>query len=93
MHPTTRALMTAVPYPDPDRPLDFNAIGAGRQSNPGAWPEPFCCGAGGDPPMQRGIGRPFRAGIALPRRSRQPARPPSRRRSPSRLRRVCLSRR
>ena len=26
--------MTAVPYPDPDRPLDFNAIGAGRQSNP-----------------------------------------------------------
>ena len=33
--------MAAVPYPDPDRPLDFDAIGAGRQSNPGDWPEPF----------------------------------------------------
>ncbi len=52
IHPYTRALMAAVPYPDPDRPLDFRAIGAARQSNPSDWPEPFCCGETGDPPMQ-----------------------------------------
>jgi peptide/nickel transport system ATP-binding protein len=45
--------MSAVPYPDPDRPLDFDAIGAGRQSVPAQWPKPFCCGPGADPPMQR----------------------------------------
>jgi peptide/nickel transport system ATP-binding protein len=47
-----RACAARVPYPDPDRPLDFDRIGAGRQSNPAAWPEPFSC-ANGDPPMQQ----------------------------------------
>ncbi len=67
MHPYTRALMTAVPYPDPERPLDFEAIDAGRQSDPAAWPEPFCCGPDGDPPMlQVGEGHFVRA-AALPK--------------------------
>jgi peptide/nickel transport system ATP-binding protein len=73
LHPYTRALMSAVPYPDPDRPLDFQAIGKGRQSNPAAWPEPFQCGAAGDPPMQDvGSGHFVRAS-AMP--AKQPARP------------------
>jgi peptide/nickel transport system ATP-binding protein len=51
VHPYTRALMLAVPYPDPDRPLDFKRIGAERQSNPSEWPEPFSAREGRDPPM------------------------------------------
>ncbi len=40
-HPYTRALLAAVPEPSLDRPLDFDALMAGRASDPAAWPEPF----------------------------------------------------
>ncbi len=40
-HPYTRALLAAVPEPDPTRPLDFSVIREGRRSDPAAWPAPF----------------------------------------------------
>jgi peptide/nickel transport system ATP-binding protein len=40
-HPYTRALLAAVPEPDPDRPLDLGALLAGQVSDPAAWPDPF----------------------------------------------------
>ncbi len=40
-HPYTRALLAAVPEPDPDFPLDLGALLAGRTSDPTAWPEPY----------------------------------------------------
>ena len=44
MHPYTRALLAAVPYPDPNRRLDFSALMDGRASEPGQWPDPFTAG-------------------------------------------------
>ena len=41
VHPYTKALLTAVPEPDPDRRLDLSALMEGRASNPAAWPAPF----------------------------------------------------
>ena len=41
VHPYTRALLAAVPEPDPDHKLDLTALMAGRASNPEDWPEPF----------------------------------------------------
>jgi peptide/nickel transport system ATP-binding protein len=41
VHPYTRALFAAVPDPDRDRKLDFDALMEGKASNPAAWPGPF----------------------------------------------------
>jgi peptide/nickel transport system ATP-binding protein len=43
-HPYTEALLSAVPDPDIDRPLDFSKLRAGGFSNPPSWPEPFRLG-------------------------------------------------
>ncbi|MFC7399641.1 dipeptide ABC transporter ATP-binding protein [Chelatococcus sp. GCM10030263] len=40
-HPYTRALLAAVPSPDLDHPLDFNALRSDSFSDPDDWPEPF----------------------------------------------------
>lgn len=40
-HPYTRALMAAIPYPDLDRPLDFQRIIGSNYSDPQAWDRPY----------------------------------------------------
>jgi peptide/nickel transport system ATP-binding protein len=49
-HPYTQALLEAVPEPSLDNLLDFEALSAGRASDPQAWPEPFCPRASGPAP-------------------------------------------
>jgi peptide/nickel transport system ATP-binding protein len=46
IHPYTRALLAAVPEPDPDHRLDLTALMEGRASVPSAWPAPFTLGPG-----------------------------------------------
>ncbi|MEP4463207.1 ABC transporter ATP-binding protein [Roseibium sp.] len=41
LHPYTKALLSAVPEPDLETPLDFDALGENRASDPSQWPEPF----------------------------------------------------
>ena len=40
-HPYTRGLLTAIPEPNPDKPLDFNHLMEEKASDPAAWPHPF----------------------------------------------------
>ncbi len=40
-HPYTKALVSAVPEPNPDHRLDLSALMEGRASNPEDWPSPF----------------------------------------------------
>jgi len=41
VHPYTRTLLKAVPYPDPDRKLDFEYISSAKQADPSEFPPPF----------------------------------------------------
>ena len=51
IHPYTRALLSAVPHPDPDYPLDFNQLLGERASDPSAWPYPFTVSEDMRPPL------------------------------------------
>ena len=41
MHPYTKALVAAVPMPDPGQRLDLRALMEGKASDPSQWPAPF----------------------------------------------------
>jgi peptide/nickel transport system ATP-binding protein len=41
LHPYTKTLLAAVPYPDPARRLDFDYVMKHKNPNPAAWPVPF----------------------------------------------------
>ncbi|MSO93478.1 MAG: ABC transporter ATP-binding protein [Rhodospirillales bacterium] len=51
VHPYTRQLLAAVPYPDPGRRLDFDALMEDRASDPTRWPPPFGIENGTEPPF------------------------------------------
>ncbi len=46
VHPYTKALLSAVPFPELERKLDFESIYRNRASDPAAWPAPFASGPG-----------------------------------------------
>ncbi|MCW8885108.1 MAG: ABC transporter ATP-binding protein [Motiliproteus sp.] len=46
-HPYTKALLAAVPYPDLNRPLNFDLLREGRHNIPELWPKPFQLHQGG----------------------------------------------
>jgi peptide/nickel transport system ATP-binding protein len=56
VHPYTKALLAAVPEPDLNRKLDFDALMQGKASDPAAWPAEFRIAGDRRPPMQD-IGR------------------------------------
>jgi len=41
VHPYTKALLSAVPKPDPSSRLDLRLLMEGKASNPALWPAPF----------------------------------------------------
>ena len=49
VHPYTRALLAAVPEPDPSRPLSLTDLEEGRASDPARWPAPFTIDADHQP--------------------------------------------
>ncbi len=47
VHPYTRSLLAAVPFPDLDRPLDFGALRGAASSDISVWPDVFRAGGDG----------------------------------------------
>jgi peptide/nickel transport system ATP-binding protein len=58
VHPYTRSLLAAVPFPDLDRPLDYATLSLAGASDDSAWPDVFRRAASKSPlvPMQVGEG-------------------------------------
>ena len=48
VHPYTKALLAAVPDPDPDARLDLGALMEGKASDPASWLAPFTLDGGGN---------------------------------------------
>jgi peptide/nickel transport system ATP-binding protein len=51
VHPYTRALLTAVPEPNPKYRLDFSRLMEDKASIPARWPTPFTIGDGLHPSL------------------------------------------
>ncbi|HTO84174.1 MAG TPA: ABC transporter ATP-binding protein [Methylomirabilota bacterium] len=51
VHPYTRALLAAVPEPDPNYRLDFSRLMEDKSSNPRLWPAPFTIDEGRRPKL------------------------------------------
>jgi peptide/nickel transport system ATP-binding protein len=66
VHPYTRALLAAVPFPDLDRPLDYSALQLGGASDSSYWPPQFRDGDDGDSLVTANLGDGH---VALVRRS------------------------
>ena len=60
VHPYTKALLAAVPFPDLDRPLDFKTLKASGASDERAWGPKFSSGDSDDPLSPADLGNGLR---------------------------------